>query len=130
MSDKNITREMLQALNAAQIKLDAVKKAKEEPIAIIGMSCRFPGAKNLNAFWELLSNGVDAISDVPANRWDIDAYYDENPDADGKMYSRYGGFIDNVDQFDAQFFDISPKEAKMLDPQQRLLLEVAVEALE
>ncbi|MES2203582.1 MAG: SDR family NAD(P)-dependent oxidoreductase [Pseudomonadota bacterium] len=130
VSDKNMTKEMLQALTAAQHKLDAVKKAKEEPIAIIGMGCRFPGAKNLNVFWELLNNGVDAISEVPKNRWDIDAYYDENPDADGKMYTRSGGFLEGVDLFDAGFFDISPKEAKMLDPQQRLLLEVAVEALE
>ncbi len=130
MNDQQITKEMLKALNAAQAKLDAVKQAKEEPIAIIGMGCRFPGAQDLNAFWELLLNGVDAISEVPANRWDINSYYDSDPEAAGKMYSRYGGFLKNVDLFDAQFFDISPKEAKTLDPQQRLLLEVAMEALE
>ncbi len=102
-----------------------------EPIAIIGIGCRFPGgATDPDRFWELLRGGVDAISEVPARRWDIDAYYDPNPDTPGKMSSRYGGFIEDEDLFDAQFFGISPREAISMDPQQRLLLEVSWEVLE
>ncbi|ARV59085.1 polyketide synthase [Nostocales cyanobacterium HT-58-2] len=127
---KPTTLQLINALEEARSKLEAVQQAKEEPIAVIGMSCRFPGAKNTESFWHLLSNGVDAIREVPANRWQIDACYDPNPDAPGKMYSRYGGFLSEVDKFDAHFFGISPREAMSLDPQQRLLLEVSFEALE
>ncbi|MFM0286809.1 amino acid adenylation domain-containing protein [Paraburkholderia megapolitana] len=102
-----------------------------EPIAIVGMSCRFPGAAHdLDAYWQLLSNGVDAITEVPRERWNIDAYYDADPEAPGRMYCRSGGFIDDVDQFDPAFFRITPREAAAMDPQQRLLLEVSHEALE
>ena len=101
-----------------------------EPIAIIGIGCRFPGADNPEAFWQLMQAGVDAIADVPPGRWDIDNFYDPTPGTAKKMYSRQGGFLKNVDQFDPQFFRISPLEANYLDPQQRLLLEVAWEALE
>jgi acyl transferase domain-containing protein/surfactin synthase thioesterase subunit len=101
-----------------------------EPIAIIGVGCRFPGAKNPEAFWQLLINGVDAITEVPAERWDVNALYDPNPGTRGKMNTRWGGFLDQVDQFDSQFFGIAPREAVYMDPQQRLLLEVAWEALE
>lgn len=111
-------------------ELNAIKQAKAEPIAIIGLGCRFPGAKNPQAFWQLLRNGVDAITEVPPNRWDVDAFYDPDPNAVGKMNTRWGGFLEQVDQFDAQFFGISPREAKRMDPQQRLLLEVTYEALE
>jgi len=90
-----------------------------EPIAIIGISCRFPGAENLESFWELLSSGKEAISEVTPERWDIDSY----------PY-RWGGFIKNVDRFDSHFFGIAPREAERIDPQHRLLLEVAWEALE
>ncbi|KVD29633.1 hybrid non-ribosomal peptide synthetase/type I polyketide synthase [Burkholderia ubonensis] len=102
-----------------------------EPIAIVGMSCRFPGgAHDLDAYWQLLNDGVDAISEVPRERWDIDAYYDPDPEAPGRMYCRFGGFLDGVDQFDPAFFRITPREAAAMDPQQRLLLEVSHEALE
>ncbi len=93
-----------------------------EPIAIIGIGCRFPGADGPSAFWQLLSDGVDAITETPPDRWD--------PDASGTATARWGGFLDQVDQFDPQFFGISPQEAARMDPQQRLLLEVAWEALE
>ncbi|WP_176091036.1 non-ribosomal peptide synthetase/type I polyketide synthase [Burkholderia ambifaria] len=102
-----------------------------EPIAIVGMSCRFPGAAHdLDAYWRLLNDGVDAISEVPRERWDVDAYYDPDPEAPGRMYCRFGGFLEDVDQFDPAFFRITPREAAAMDPQQRLLLEVSHEALE
>jgi myxalamid-type polyketide synthase MxaC len=105
--------------------------ASTEPIAIVGLGCRFPGgADSPDAFWRLLRDGVDAISEVPADRWDVDAYHDPDPEGSGKMASRYGAFLDAVDQFDAAFFGIAPREAMAMDPQQRLLLEVAWEALE
>ena len=101
-----------------------------EPIAIVGMGCRFPGAESPEAFWQLLHDGVDAIREVPSDRWDVDAVYDPEPGTPGKMSTRWGGFLDQVDQFDPRFFGISPREASRMDPQQRLLLEVAWEALE
>ena len=119
------------ALDHMQARLEAAEAARREPSAIIGMGCRFPtGVDTPEKFWDLLAGGVDAISEVPRERWDIDAYYDPNPDAAGKMSTRWGGFLDGVDQFDPQFFGITPREAVSLDPQQRLLLEVTWEALE
>jgi acyl transferase domain-containing protein/acyl-CoA synthetase (AMP-forming)/AMP-acid ligase II/acyl carrier protein len=101
-----------------------------EPIAIVGMGCKFPGAAGLDEFWTLLRNGVDAISEIPRDRWDIDALYDPLPGTIGKMSTRWGGFLPGIDQFDPHFFGISPREAASMDPQQRVLLEVAWEALE
>ncbi|NER24034.1 MAG: SDR family NAD(P)-dependent oxidoreductase, partial [Symploca sp. SIO1C2] len=125
------TKRALLALSEMQSKLDALERAKTEPIAIIGVGCRFPGGiDNPQAFWRLLHDGVDTITEVPKNRWDIDAYYDPDPDTNGKIYTRDGGFLTEVDTFDSQFFNISPREAISLDPQQRLLLEVSWEALE
>ncbi|XXX73393.1 SDR family NAD(P)-dependent oxidoreductase [Sorangium sp. So ce134] len=103
----------------------------EEPIAIVGIGCRYPGGvRDLDSFWRLLEQEVDAIGEVPRERWDVDAYYDPDPDAQGKMVTRWGGFLPEVDRFDPGFFDMSPREASGLDPQQRLLLEVSWEALE
>lgn len=101
-----------------------------EPVAIIGIGCRFPKANNQKAFWQLLREGVNAITEVPTNRWEITQLYDQDPNSSGKMSSRWGGFIENVDQFDWQAFRIPPREAKYMDPQHRLLLEVVWEALE
>lgn len=101
-----------------------------EPIAIVGIGCRFPGAANPTAFWRLLRDGVDAIREAPADRWRTDRFYDPNPMAPGKTHNRRSGFIEGVDQFDWRTLRISPREAKFMDPQQRLLLEVTWEALE
>ncbi len=107
-----------------------VGRIELEPIAIVGIGCRFPGAASPSAYWRLLCDGVDAIGTVPADRWDADAWYDPDPAAPGKMTSRSGGFLSEIDQFDPEFFGIAPREAELMDPQQRLLLEVAWEALE
>ncbi|HRI72560.1 MAG TPA: SDR family NAD(P)-dependent oxidoreductase, partial [Polyangium sp.] len=102
-----------------------------EPIAIVGMGCRYPGGvHDANSFWQLLKNGEDAIRVIPRGRWDIDAVYDADPAAIGKMYTREAGMLDRIDYFDAGFFGISAREATWMDPQQRLLLETSWEALE
>jgi acyl transferase domain-containing protein len=121
----------LRAVEAMQAKLEAIEYARREPIAIVGMGCRFPGgADTPEAFWQLLHNGVDAISEVPDDRWSVEQYYHPHPDTPGKISTRYGGFLDNVNRFNPQFFGISAREANSMDPQQRLLLEVSWEALE
>jgi len=100
----------------------------DRAVAIVGMACRFPGGVDSpTAFWQLLAAGRDAIGEVPASRWDIDAWHGNQA---GQIVSRYGGFVDEVDQFDAPFFRIAPVEASTMDPQQRLLLETQWEALE
>ncbi|CDO30784.1 type I polyketide synthase [Mycolicibacterium porcinum] len=102
----------------------------DDPIAVVAVSCRFPGAPNPEAFWDVLSGGVDAIREVPEERFDIDEFFDEDPDAPGKTYTRYGGFLDGIDGFDPEFFGISPREAVWIEPQQRLVLETVWEGLE
>ncbi len=122
----------LLAIQDLTAKLEAAKRAKHEPIAIVGMACRFPGGANDPAsYWRLLREGCHAVGEVPADRWDVDAYFDPDPDAPGKTYTRMGGFLDRpIDRFDARFFGITPREAPGMDPQQRLLLELAWESLE
>jgi acyl transferase domain-containing protein len=123
-------RKALQALQAMRTRIDEMERARTEPIAVIGLGCRFPGAPNPEAFWNLLRDGVDAVTEVPRARWNIDEYYDPDPDAVGKMCTRFGAFLAEVDRFDPYFFGISPREADSMDPQQRLVLEVAWESLE
>ncbi|MEW6732242.1 MAG: SDR family NAD(P)-dependent oxidoreductase [Acidobacteriota bacterium] len=103
---------------------------KRELIAIVGIGCRLPGAENPSKFWQLLRQGVDAVHEVPTQRWDINAFYNPDQAAIGKATTRWGGFLTSVDRFDAGFFGISPREAACMDPQQRLLLELVWEALE
>ncbi|GGB53277.1 polyketide synthase [Tistrella bauzanensis] len=121
------------ALRGARAPADALA----EPVAIVGMACRMPGVAGddgdgggLDGFWSLLSQGRDAVVEVPPERWDIDALYDPDPDRPGRMSTRRGGFISGVDRFDAGFFNIAPREAALMDPQQRLLLELSWHALE
>ncbi|MFY1632304.1 type I polyketide synthase [Solwaraspora sp. WMMB335] len=121
----------LVAIETLQARLDEVERARTEPIAIIGVGCRLPGgADGPDAFWSRLRDGVDLVSEVPADRWDVAAYHDPEQATPGTMSTRDGGFLDRVDQFEPGFFGISLGEAASMDPQQRLLLEVAWEALE
>ena len=124
-------KQALLAIDDLQARLAAAQRAHSEPIAVIGIGCRFAGGvEDAESFWRLLRDGVEAVREVPAERWDVERVYDPDPDAPGKTYARHAGFLEQVDRFDPQFFGISPREAQAMDPQQRLLLEVAWEALE
>jgi acyl transferase domain-containing protein len=128
---RTLLQNALQALDAMQAKLDAIERARHEPIAIVGMGCRFPGgADSPQAYWDLLQAGMDAISEFPSERIvqgeTIGAFHRD----DSGQQRWYGGFLKHVDMFDLQFFGISPREAITMDPQQRLVLEVSWEALE
>jgi acyl transferase domain-containing protein len=122
---------LLRALDAAATRIEELERQQAEPIAIIGMACRFPGcADDPQAFWRLLVDGVDAVGELPDDRFDLDACFDPDPDRPGCTYVRVGGFLRDIDRFDAEFFAVSPREAENLDPQQRILLETAWEAFE
>jgi acyl transferase domain-containing protein/aryl carrier-like protein len=126
-----LMKKALVQLRELRSKLKSLDNLSHEPIAVVGTGCRFAGgADDPEAFWERLRSGYDAITEVPAERWDAGAYYDPIPATPGKLYSKAGSFVAQVDQFDPQFFGISPREAASMDPQQRLLLEVCWEALE
>lgn len=121
----------LVAIERLEQRLEAERAARTEPIAIVGAGCRLPaGIDDLAAYWAFLRAGCEARREVPRDRWDADAYYDADPSVPGTMVSRYGGFRERIDGFDAGFFGISPREAEEIDPQHRMLLEVAWEALE
>ena len=138
MTDHSQTEGQLSPLKRAIVelremreKLDETTRRKNEPIAIVGAGMRLPGGVHDEAsLWGMLSEGVDAVSEIPKDRWDVDAYYDPDPDKPGKMNVRRGAFLGEVDRFDADFFSVSPREAVEMDPQQRILLEVSWEALE
>lgn len=111
-------------------RLQKVQRPTAEPIAIIGMACRFPGAPTLDAYWQLIQTGETAAREVPPDRWNVDDFYDPTGETAGKMSVRWAALVDAPDQFDPQFFGITPREAARMDPQQRFLLEVAWEAME
>lgn len=124
-------KKALLSVKKQQIKLQKLEGAQKEPIAIVGIGCRFPGSVDSpTSFWEKLTSGFDAIGEVPPNRWSTQNHFHETPQTPGKMYSRFGAFLDSVDCFDPQFFRITPREALSMDPQQRILMEVAWEAIE
>ncbi len=128
-----IITEALHKIDDLTARLEIAEKAKTEPIAVVGMGCRFPGGvNNPEQFWDLLYTGRSGIVRVPAERWDADAFFTDDHTVPGTICSREGGFLSSwqPDEFDAEFFSISPREAAAMDPQQRLLLEVAWEALE
>src|SRR5438046_2989545 len=126
-----LLKDALRAVEEMKAKLEASERARHEPIAVIGVGCRFPGdADSPEALWQALERGFDAITEVPESRWTFDAYRELDPDLAEKIPTQYGGFLKQVDRFDPHFFGISPREAVGLDPQQRLVLEVAWEALE
>src|ERR1044072_7172523 len=119
------------AVDDLRARLEVAERERTEPIAITGIGCRFPGGANdPESFWQLLRAGVDAITEVPRERWDAEAIYDPDATVRGKTNARWGGFLENVNQFDASFFGISPREATHMDPQQRLVLEAVWEARE
>lgn len=128
-------RELFPSLNMPTLAHPASSPQSATPnkegIAIIGIGCRFPGGvKDAESFWKLLEEGREAVGDVPADRWNVERFYDAEPGIVGKTVAKRGGFIEGIDQFDPQFFGISPREAPYIDPQQRLLLETAYEAIE
>ena len=121
----------LQRIDELEEKVKTSQQIAKEPIAIIGIGCRFAGGgETPEAFWDALCKGVDAVEETPKERWSSTEYFDKTPGVKGKMYCNSGSFLKDVYGFDPQFFGISPREAIMLDPQQRLLLEVVWETLE
>ena len=128
---KKLLNSAYRKIKELRTRLAEVELRQDEPVAIVGMGCRFPGGvEDPEAFWRLLSQGLDGTAEIPPDRWNVDDYYDADPEAPNKMYVRRGGFVNHVRGFDPLFFHVSPQEAASMDPQQRFLLEVAWEAIE
>ena len=130
---RTIITDALRKIDDLTARLQIAEQAGTEPIAVVGMGCRFPGGvNNPDQYWDLLQEGRSGIVAVPPQRWDAEAFYTDDHTVPGTICNREGGFLTGwqPDEFDAEFFAISPREAAAIDPQQRLLLEVAYEALE
>jgi len=130
---RRLMHDALVELEALQSQVDDLRRQRSEPTAVVGIGCRFPGGDDgPAAFWRVLHGGVDAVGEIPPERWLLADYFDPDPDAPGKLYARHAALLKqkSVEEFDAGFFGISPREAQRMDPQQRLLLEVCWEALE
>lgn len=130
---RRLMKDALVQLESLQGEVAALRRARSEPIAVVGVGCRFPGgADHPGAFWRVLREGIDAVGEIPPERWPLEAFYDPDPAAPGKVYCRHAALLDQdaVERFDPDFFGIAPREAQHMDPQQRLLLEVCWEALE
>ncbi|PWK14992.1 beta-ketoacyl synthase N-terminal-like domain-containing protein [Tumebacillus permanentifrigoris] len=108
----------------------AAKTSAIQDVAVIGLSGRYPQAKNLHEFWEKLASGTNCITEIPADRWDWKKYFHPERGREGSIYTKWGGFLENIDQFDPLFFNITPREARIMDPQERLFLEVAYSSIE
>ena len=106
------------------------QKYQSDLIAIIGMACRFPEANDHNQFWQNIEQGINSISEIPSQRWEVQKYYSDTPETPNKTISKWAGITEDIDQFDAEFFDISPREATRTDPQQRILLELSWSCIE
>ena len=120
-----------QRLNSLKAKIIQLRAERAEPIAIVGTGCRLPGGVvDSESLWRLLRDGTDALSPMPADRWEHASFYDPDPEASGKAYTQAAHFHGAVDQFEPSFFGISPREAQKMDPQHRFILETAWEALE
>ena len=119
------------ALIAKQMRTRAAPALRSDPIAIVGIGCRLPGGANTpESLWRLLCDGVETAREVPSDRWNVDAWYDPDLSAIAKTVTKRGSFLDRIDNFDSDYFGITPREADRMDPQQRLFLEVAIEALD
>ena len=119
-ASRDLLQESLAAIERLQARLRVAEQARNAPVAIIGTGCRFPGGvEDLDGYWRVLEDGINAVCDIPSDRWDVEAYYDPDPRAPGKMSTRRGGFLSQVDRFDPQFFGIAPREAATMLLQQR-----------
>ena len=135
MSDKPKASDTLKraflAVERAKSRVRELEEQRSEAIAIVSMACRYPGdVTTPEELWELLDQGRHGITEVPKSRFDVESFFDPDPEIAGKTYTRWGGFVGEIDSFDASFFGIPPREAKSVDPQERLLLESTWELFE